>query len=68
MGLEKHTKGERIIEYWQPKVAEVSLFQVAELPTNWFDYTLPKKGQRAKPISIVCYRIAKCIKRNNKGK
>ena len=27
-------------EVWQPMVAQVSLFQVAEVPTNRYDYTL----------------------------
>ena len=28
-------------KHWQPMVAEVSLFQVAEAPTNMYDYTVP---------------------------
>ena len=36
----------------QPKVAEVSLFQVAEVPTNRYDYTLPKRNARRKLESI----------------
>ena len=30
-----------MFELGQPKVAEVSIFQVAEVPTNLYDYTLP---------------------------
>ena len=33
---------------WQPKVAEVSLFQVAEAPTNMYNYTLPDKYRNAR--------------------
>ena len=28
-------------ELWQPMVAKVSLFQVAEVLTNLYDYTIP---------------------------
>ena len=28
---------------WKPMVAKVSLFQVAEVPTNMYDYTLPSR-------------------------
>ena len=30
-----------MFELGQPKVAKVSIFQVAEVPTNLYDYTLP---------------------------
>ena len=34
-------------ELWQPKVTEISLFQVAEAPTFSYDYTLPlERGSR----------------------
>ena len=28
-------------KYWRPMVSNVSLFQVAEVPTNLYDYKLP---------------------------
>ena len=31
-----------LAEAWQLRVAKVSLFQVADALTNWFDYTLTK--------------------------
>ena len=31
-----------LFKHRQPKVAEVSLFQIAEPPTNMYDYTLPQ--------------------------
>ena len=37
-------------ELWQPMVAEVSLFQVAKVPTNMYDYTLPFLSKVSKYI------------------
>ena len=34
-------KFEQAAEVWQPKVAKVNLFHVAEAQTYIFDYTLP---------------------------
>ena len=30
------------IKLWQPRIAEVSLFQVAEVSTNKYNFTFPK--------------------------
>ena len=54
IGTFKH----RHFKHWQPKVNEVSLFQVAKVPTNMYNYTLPKqKGKKR-----VFIGASKCVK------
>ena len=50
---------------YTPMVAEVGVFKIAEVPTNWYEYSIPENWfyKRAKQFSImltIIYLTAVC--------
>ena len=53
-------------QLWQPMVAKVSLFQVADVPTNWDDFTLRNRrnDRRGLTSDYLTQRVVLCLKKD----